>query len=196
YPDDTRGLVLTEPYVPPSALRTLVDKRTYTRLFAPGALSIGSSVLARLGLARFTPLPYPLPDELKPHWREMRASPVAVAAMTSELDHAEADYQQLSIHNQLTPQDQSLSLALPADLAVTVIMPDVHNLSEFYYQQKLDEAQIRRAVEARFQLARGYLAAADELILAVGHPSYIHAHDDIISAVLNLANPRPVHATS
>ncbi|MEM6430598.1 MAG: alpha/beta hydrolase [Deinococcota bacterium] len=196
YPDDTRGLVLTEPYVPPSALRTLVDKRTYTRLFAPGAMTMGSSILARLGLARFTPLPYPLPDNLKLHWREMRASPSAVAAMTSELNSAEADYKQLSIHNQLTPQDQSLSLALPADLAVTVIMPDVHNLSEFYYQQKLEEAQIRRAVEAQFQLARGYLAADDELILVVGHPSYIHAHDDIISAVLNLAKPRSTFVSS
>jgi pimeloyl-ACP methyl ester carboxylesterase len=196
YPNDTRGLVLTEPYVPPSALRTLVDKRTYTRLFAPGVMSTSSSVLARLGLARFTPFPYPIPENLKPHWREVRASPTAMAAMNTELNSAEADYKQLSIRNQLTPQDQTLSLALPVDLAVTVIMPDVHNLSEFYYQQKLDEVQIRRAVEARFQLARGYLAADDELLLAVGHPSYIYAHDDIISAVLNLANPRAASVRS
>lgn len=189
YPQDTRAMLLVEPYLPPAQLRNQVDKRTFKRLFDADVNLSGARLLARSGLARFTPPPYSLPDAQRPHWQTAQADIATVRTMAAEVRQA----------SQHTPswlrQDPQQDPQANLDQALTVMLADVHHSSEHYLKQRLDESQVRRAVDARFMLSQRYADASQhgKLEVVLGYPARLQSKA-LIDALLELSQP-PTAAT-
>jgi pimeloyl-ACP methyl ester carboxylesterase len=180
FPQDTHALLLVEPYLPPADLRKHVDQRTFKRLFDPNVDRAGTSLLARSGLARFTPPPYPLAENQRRHWQTAQADIVAVRTKAAELRLAQ-QHAPTWLH-QNPPETFSQPL--------TVLLADAHHSSEHYIKQRLDETQIRSAVEARFMLSQNYVNASHDgkLEVVMGYPALLQT-DALVDAVLELSQP-------
>ena len=193
YPQDTHALLLVEPYLPPAALRQQVDKRTFKRLFDTNVNMSGANLLARSGLARFTPPPYALPDAQRPHWQAAQADIATVRTMAAEL--RQASQHTPSWLRQDPQQDPQQDPHANLKQALTVMLADVHHSSEHYLKQRLDESQVRRAVDARFMLSQRYVDASQhgKLEVVMGYPARLQSKP-LVDALLELSQP-PTAAT-
>lgn len=178
YREDTRALLLVEPYLPPTVLQAHVDKRTFKRLFDPKVRTAGAGLLARSGLARFTPPPYPLDETQKHHWHAAQADIAAVNTTASELRQA-PQHMPIWLH-----EDHQAVF----DQALTVVLADVHHSSEYYLKQRLDEDQVQRAVDVRFIFSQRYTNASrhGKIDVVMGYPAYLQS-DALVDAVLELS---------
>lgn len=180
FPQDTHALLLVEPYLPPADLRQYVDQRTFKRLFDPNVDMAGTHLLARSGLARFTPPPYPLAENQRRHWQAAQADIAVVRTKAAELRLAQ-QHASTWLH-----EDPPKTFSQP----LMVLLADTHHSSEHYVKQRLDEGQIRRAVEARFMLSQRYVETSHDgkLEVVMGYPAHLQT-ESLVDAVLELSQP-------
>lgn len=178
YQAETHAFLLVEPYLPPKILQAQVDPRTFKRLFDPNVRTAGAGLLARSGLARFTPPPYPLSETQKPHWQTAQAAIATVQTTANELRQAP----------QHTPMWLYEDRPAVFEQALTVVLTDVHHSSEHYLKQRLDEVQVRRAVDARFIFSQRYANASHhgKIDVVMGYPASLQS-DALVDAVLELS---------